>query len=100
MHRLVIQQIARATDAAGNVDIDRFADLVSLAYDELDRDRRRTDRSMSLMIDEIDTINRNLERLVAERTRELRARESDLRTQNLRFEAALSKMTQRVLLHD
>ena len=100
MHRLVIQQIAKATDAAGKVDIDRFADLVSRAYDEFDRDRRRTDRSMALMIEEIDTINRNLERARAERTRELRARESDLQTQNLRFEAALSNMTQGLLLYD
>lgn len=100
MHRLVIQQITKAKDAAGRIDIDRFADLVSSAYDELDRDRRRTDRSMSLMVEEIDGINRNLERLVAERTQELRAREAELRTQNLRFEAALSNMTQGLLLYD
>ena len=100
MHRLVTQQIAKATDAVGRVDIDRFADLVSSAYDELDHDRRRTDRSMSLMIEEIDEINRSLERLVAERTEELRAREEDLRTQNVRFEAALSNMTQGLLLYD
>ena len=78
MHRLLIQQIARAADAAGKADVDRLIDLVSRAYEEFDRDRRRTDRSMSLMIDEIDMINRNLERLVEERTQELRARESDL----------------------
>jgi len=100
MHRLVVQQIAKATDAAGRVDVDAFAELVGRAYDELDHDRRRTDRSMSLMIEEIDEINRNLERLVAERTEELRAREADLRTQNLRFEAALSNMTQGLLLYD
>jgi diguanylate cyclase (GGDEF)-like protein len=100
VHRLVIQQLAKATDVAGKVDIDLFANLVGRAYDELDRDRRRTDRSMSLMIEEIDTINRNLERLVEERTGELRAREEDLRTQNLRFEVALSNMTQGLLLYD
>jgi diguanylate cyclase (GGDEF)-like protein len=100
VHRLVIKQIATAKDADGRVDVDRFADLVSNAYDELDRDRRRTDRSISLMVEEIDEINRNLEKLVAERTRELRDREEDLRTQNLRFEAALSNMTQGLLLYD
>jgi hypothetical protein len=46
VHRLVIQQLAKATDVAGKVDIDLFADLVGRAYDELDRDRRRTDRSI------------------------------------------------------
>ncbi|THD49495.1 MAG: EAL domain-containing protein [Bradyrhizobium sp.] len=55
---------------------------------------------MALMIDEIDMVNRNLEGLVGERTRELRAREADLRTQNLHFEAALSNMTQGLILHD
>jgi diguanylate cyclase (GGDEF)-like protein len=100
VHRLLIQQIARAADAAGKADVDRLIDLVSRAYEEFDRDRRRTDRSMSLMIDEIDMINRNLERLVEARTQELRARESDLRTQNLRFEVALTNMTQGLILHD
>jgi diguanylate cyclase (GGDEF)-like protein len=100
VHRLVIQQLAKATDAAGKVDVDRLVDLASGAYDEFDRDRRRTDRSMALMIDEIDMINRNLERLVEERTRALRATESDLRTQNLRFEVALANMTQGLILHD
>src|SRR5690349_23990454 len=55
---------------------------------------------MSLMIEEIGEVNRNLERLVAESTQELRAREEELRTQNLRFEAALSNMTQGLLLYD
>jgi len=100
VHPLVTNQLAKATDASGRIDVERFADLVSNAYDELDRDRRRTDRSMSLMIEEIGEVNRNLERLVAESTQELRAREEELRTQNLRFEAALSNMTQGLLLYD
>ena len=54
MHRLIAKQIAKATDATGAVDIDQLAALVGSAYDEFDRDRRRTDRSMSLMIEEID----------------------------------------------
>jgi PAS domain-containing protein len=74
--------------------------LVGGAYDEFDRDRRRTDRSMSLMIEEIDAINRNLELLVAKRTSELRAREEDLRAQNMRFDIAINNMTQGLLLYD
>jgi diguanylate cyclase (GGDEF)-like protein/PAS domain S-box-containing protein len=100
VHPLVINQLAKATDASGRIDVERFADLVSNAYDELDRDRPCTDRSMSLMIEEIGEVNRDLERLVAESTQELRAREEELRTQNLRFEAALSNMTQGLLLYD
>jgi diguanylate cyclase (GGDEF)-like protein len=100
MHRLVAKQIAKATDASGVVDIDRLADLVGGAYDELDRDRQRTDRSMSLMVEEIDEINRNLERLVAERTDELRAREAELHAQNVRLDAALSNMSQGLAMFD
>jgi diguanylate cyclase (GGDEF)-like protein len=100
VHRLVAKQIAKATEATGPVDINKLAALVSGAYDEFDRDRRRTDRSMSLMIEEIDAINRNLEQLVAKRTSELRAREQDLQAQNMRFDTAMSNMTQGLLLFD
>ena len=100
MHRLVAKQIAKATDASGAVDMNKLAALVGSAYDEFDRDRRRTDRSMSLMIEEIDAINRNLELLVAKRTSELRAREEDLRAQNMRFDVAINNMAQGLLLFD
>jgi len=100
VHRLIAKQIAKATDATGAVDMDQLAMLVGGAYDEFDRDRRRTDRSMSLMIEEIDAINRNLEQLVAKRTSELRAREADLHAQNVRFDIAINNMTQGLLLYD
>ena len=100
MHRLVAKQLAKATDATGAVDLTLFAELVGGAYDDFDRDRRRTDRSMSLMIEEIDAINRNLEQLVAQRTSELRAREAELQTQNARFDIAINNMSQGLLLYD
>jgi diguanylate cyclase (GGDEF)-like protein len=100
VHRLIAKQMTKATGAAGTVDIDRLAELVSSAYEEFDRDRRRTDRSMSLMIEEVDTVNRNLERLVANRSAELRARERDLQAQNVRFDIAINNMTQGLLLFD
>src|SRR6202022_3595535 len=80
--------------------MNKLAVLVGGAYDEFDRDRRRTDRSMSLMIEEIDAINRNLEQLVAKRPSELRAREEDLQAQNMRFDIAINNMTQGLLLFD
>ena len=49
---------------------------------------------MSLMIEEIDGVQRNLEQTVVERTKELRAREAELQAQNMRFDAALSNMSQ------
>jgi len=100
VHRLVAKQIAKATDATGAVDMSNLVALVGGAYDEFDRDRRRTDRSMSLMIEEIDAINRNLEQLVAKRTSELRSREEDLQAQNVRFDTAINNMTQGLLLFD
>jgi PAS domain-containing protein len=100
MHRLVAQQIAKATDASGAVDIERFAELVAGAYAESDRDRRRTDRSIQLMIEEIDAINRGLEQAVADRTEQLRAREADLGAQNMLLDAALSNMSQGLLMFD
>jgi diguanylate cyclase (GGDEF)-like protein len=100
VHRLLAQQFAKATDESGSVDLERLRDLVSGAYEEYDRDRRRTDRSMSLMIEEVDVVNRNLEQTIVERTRELRARELDLQAQNTRFDAAISNMSQGLLMFD
>jgi diguanylate cyclase (GGDEF)-like protein len=100
VHRLIAKQIAKATDASGAVDIDKLVELIGSAYDEFDRDRRRTDRSMSLMIEEIDAVNHNLERLVAKRSAELQARERDLQAQNVRFDIAINNMTQGLLLFD
>ena len=100
MRRLIAKQITKATDANGNVDIDKLAELIGSAYDEFDRDRRRTDRSMSLMIEEVDAVNRNLERLVARRSAELQTRERELQAQNVRFDIAINNMTQGLLLFD
>jgi diguanylate cyclase (GGDEF)-like protein len=100
MHRLLAQQLSKATDEAGSTDVARLCDLVSSAYEESDRDRLRTDRSMSLMIEEIDAINRNLEQTIVERTRELRTREAELRAQNTRLDAAISNMSQGLLMFD
>jgi diguanylate cyclase (GGDEF)-like protein len=100
MHRLLAKQLRKATDASGAVDVARLCELVSAAYEESDRDRLRTDRSMSLMVEEIDAHNRNLERTIAERTGELRAREGELQAQNLRFETAIANMSQGLLMFD
>ena len=78
MHKLLARQIAKATNEAGAVDLEKLFALITDAYADVDRDRRRTDRSMSLMIEEIDTVQRNLERTVIERTKELRERGNNL----------------------
>jgi diguanylate cyclase (GGDEF)-like protein len=100
MHKLLAEQIAKAKTESGSIDLDRLIGLVGRAYQAFDRDRRRANRSMSLMIEEIGTVQRDLERLVAERTAELRAREADLHAQNMRFDAAVSNMSQGLVMFD
>jgi diguanylate cyclase (GGDEF)-like protein len=100
MKNLFARQVAKATKSCGAVDIELLGGLVSGAYDQADRDRQRTDRSIGLMIEELDHLNRGLERLVEERTVALRQREEELRAQNLRFDAALSNMSQALLMFD
>lgn len=53
MHKLITRQLEKVTGADGTVDVARLAELVSCAYEDHDRDRRRTDRSIALMVDEV-----------------------------------------------
>jgi PAS domain-containing protein len=100
VHKLFARQLAKATTPSGGVDLDELGGLVGSAYDQADHDRRRTDRSISLMIEELDTLNRGLENLVAVRTEALRDSETQLKAQNLRFEAAVNNMSQALLMFD
>jgi diguanylate cyclase (GGDEF)-like protein len=100
VHKLFARQLAKARTPSGEVDLDVLAALVTSAYEESDRDRRRTDRSISLMIEEVDELNRGLERLVAERTTALRDREDQLRAQNIRFDVAINNMSQALMMYD
>jgi diguanylate cyclase (GGDEF)-like protein len=100
MHKLFARQLTKASTATGEVDLEVLGNLVCAAYEQSDRDLLRTDRSISLMIEELDELNRGLERLVEERTAALGEREEELRAQNLRFDTALSNMSQALLLFD
>ena len=60
MHKLYAKQIARVTNASGVIDLSELGRLVSTAYEEFDRDRRRTDRSIDLMIEEVDRSHNQL----------------------------------------
>lgn len=60
MSRLFRRQLAKATGESGCVDIDELEKLVAAAYDEADRDRRRTDRSINLMAEETARSQRRL----------------------------------------
>jgi diguanylate cyclase (GGDEF)-like protein len=100
VNKLFQRQLEKATGPDGKIDIERLRSLVVAHYELLDGDRRRTDRSIGLMVEELDTMNRGLERQVAERTAALRSREAELQAQNLRFDAAINNMSQALLMFD
>ena len=100
MHKLFARQLAKATASTGETDLHALGELVIAAYEEQDRDRERTDCSISLMVDELDQLNRGLECLVEERTAALREREEELRRQNLQFDAAINNMAHALIMFD
>ncbi|HXF90662.1 MAG TPA: ATP-binding protein [Candidatus Nitrosotenuis sp.] len=57
---LLKRQIAKAS-ADGNLDVDKLLSLVDLAYIEADKERRLSDRSMSLMSQELLDVNQGLQ---------------------------------------
>ncbi|GMO39742.1 MULTISPECIES: putative bifunctional diguanylate cyclase/phosphodiesterase [Bradyrhizobium] len=61
MHRLLARQIRQSTDESGQVDLTKLCELVGAAYEEGDRDRRRTDRAMKLMIEELEQTHKRAE---------------------------------------
>jgi diguanylate cyclase (GGDEF)-like protein/PAS domain S-box-containing protein len=99
VHKLLARQLAKAT-TSGAVDLQALLALVAEAYAQSDNDRQRTDRSIALMIKELEQLNRGLDQLVQERTAALREREAELQAQNLRFDAALKNMAHGLCMFD
>ena len=89
LHRLITQQLAKATDPSGKTDVARLCELMSTCYEEMERDRKRIDRANQLMQDELTQMTGDLERLIDE-----------LRVQNVRFQAALDNMSHGLCLLD
>jgi hypothetical protein len=44
VHKLFARQLAKATTVSGEVDVELLSQLVDSAYEQTDRDSRRTDR--------------------------------------------------------
>ncbi len=59
-HRLLDRQIRKASASGGTLNIEELLRLVSLTYTEDEEDSRRTDRSIQLMVDELDAANQSL----------------------------------------
>lgn len=83
MHRLLARQVKSATSDQGDLEIEQLLNAVSIAYDESDRERQRTDRSVTLMIEEVDQLNAEL-----------------LASQERRFEAAINNMAHGLSMFD
>src|SRR5271155_4725527 len=56
MDKLFARQLAKATAANGAVDLKILGDLVVDVYAQAERDRRRTDRSIKLMVEELEEV--------------------------------------------
>jgi diguanylate cyclase (GGDEF)-like protein len=54
MEKLFARQLAKSTGPTGEVDIKVLGSLVVNAYEQAERDRRRTDRSIKLMVEELE----------------------------------------------
>jgi diguanylate cyclase (GGDEF)-like protein len=54
MHKLFARQLVRATGPTGELDLKILGDLVVDVYEQAERDRRRTDRSIQLMVEELE----------------------------------------------
>jgi len=89
VHKLLAKQLQKAGLLNGEVDLARLTELVALAYEEAEKDRERTDRSITLMVEELDAFEHGLEATIARRTAELRDSRRALKLQNRRMAAAL-----------
>jgi signal transduction histidine kinase/CheY-like chemotaxis protein len=89
VHKLFARQLAKATTASGEVDIELLGQLVGSAYEQAERESRRTDRSISLMVEELDANLRERERAA-----------DLLREQKIRLDATIASMADAMLVAD
>lgn len=100
MHKRLVKQLQKARQPDGAVDLDRLLALVTTAYEEAEQDRERTDRSIALMVEEIDAFQANLEGQIANRTAELRDSRKLLKLQNQRMATALDSTGYAISIFD
>jgi diguanylate cyclase (GGDEF)-like protein len=100
VHKLLAKQLRKARQPDGELDLGQLLELVARAYDEAEQDRERTDRSISLMVEEIDTIQKGLESEIARRTGELKTSRKALKLQNRRMAEALDSTGHAISIYD
>jgi diguanylate cyclase (GGDEF)-like protein len=100
VHKLLDKQLQKARRPDGAVDLARLTELVASAYEEATQDRERTDRSIALMVEEIDAFQAGLEAEIARRTAELRDSRKALKLQNKRMATALDSTGYAISIFD
>jgi diguanylate cyclase (GGDEF)-like protein len=100
VHKLLARQLDKARLPEGGVDLARFTELVALAYEEAEHDRERTDRSMTLMVEELEAFQKGLELKIRQRTAELRDSRRALKLQNKRMALALDSTGYAISIFD
>jgi len=100
VHKLLAKQLQKAGLLDGEVDLARLTELVALAYEEAEKDRERTDRSITLMVEELDAFEHSLEATIERRTAELRDSRKALKLQNRRMAAALDSTGYAIAIFD
>jgi len=98
--KLLAKQLQKARLPDGEIDLARLTELVALAYEEAEHDRVRTDRSMTLMIEELVAFQHGLETTIERRTAELRDSRRALKLQNKRMAAALDSTGYAISIFD
>jgi PAS domain-containing protein len=86
-HKLFVRQVAEARTTTGHIDLTRLGKLVMATYQGMERDRRRTNRSISLMAKE-------RERHLSDRERAAAL----LRVQKHQLDTALNNMRHGLLM--
>jgi diguanylate cyclase (GGDEF)-like protein/PAS domain S-box-containing protein len=90
-HPLLHQQLKLCMDAEGRLDTEKLARLVESAYVDMDRERSRARRTLTIMAEEIEELTTDLQRRIDERTEETNVLRG-------RFTGALDSITQGILL--
>lgn len=71
-HKLLLAQLRKSARADGSLDHDKLVGLIDASYHDCDRERRRSERSIDLMVKELGELNANLESIALRRADELR----------------------------
>jgi PAS domain S-box-containing protein len=93
-------RLAKASGLSGQLEAAQLAESAGIAPQQTDRDYERSGATNSVMTEKLDRHDDLIEKRVAERTAELTAREQELRNQNILFNAALTNMSQGLVMFD